>query len=48
LLNEALRARDVWLVAGCGAAGGVFLAVATLLADLVHSAIDPRVRQGPA
>jgi peptide/nickel transport system permease protein len=45
LLNEALHARDVWLVAGCGAAGAVFLAVATLVVDVAHSAIDPRVRQ---
>jgi peptide/nickel transport system permease protein len=45
LLNQALHARDVWLVAGCGAAGAVFLAVATLVVDIVHSAIDPRVRQ---
>lgn len=48
LLNEALRARDVWLVAGCGAAGAGFLAVATLLVDIVHAAIDPRVWRGRA
>ena len=29
LLFDALHARDVWLVAGCGAAGAAFLAVAT-------------------
>lgn len=43
LLFDALSARDVWLVAGCGAAGAVSLAVATTVADVVHAAIDPRV-----
>lgn len=43
LLVDALHARDVWLVAGCGAAGAAFLAAATLVVDIVHAAIDPRV-----
>ncbi len=43
LLFDALNARDVWLVAGCGAAGAVSLAVGTTLADVAHAAIDPRV-----
>ena len=43
LLFDALNARDVWLVAGCGAAGAVSLAVGTTLADVLHAAIDPRV-----
>lgn len=43
LLFDALNARDVWLVAGCGAAGAVSLAVGTTIADVVHAAIDPRV-----
>lgn len=43
LLFDALRSRDVWLVAGCGAAGAVSLAVSTALADVVHAAVDPRV-----
>lgn len=43
LLVDAMYARDVWLVAGCGATGAAFLAVATLVADLVHAVIDPRV-----
>lgn len=42
LLFDALRSRDVWLVAGCGAAGAAFLAVATTLADVAHAALDPR------
>ena len=33
LMLNALRARDVYLVAGCAAAGSVFLAVGTLLSD---------------
>jgi len=43
LLFDALGARDVWLVAGCGAAGALSLAVGTTLADVAHAAIDPRV-----
>jgi peptide/nickel transport system permease protein len=43
LLFDALRARDVWLVAGCGAAGAAFLAVGTTLADVMHAALDPRI-----
>lgn len=46
LLFDALRSRDVWLVAGCGAAGAVSLAAGTTLADLLHAAIDPRVLEG--
>ena len=33
LMLDALRARDVYLVAGCAAAGSVFLAAGTLLSD---------------
>jgi peptide/nickel transport system permease protein len=43
LLFDALRSRDVWLVAGCGAAGAVSLAIATTLADVLHAALDPRL-----
>ena len=43
LLFDALLARDVWLVAGCGAAGAVSLAVATTMADVMHAALDPRL-----
>lgn len=43
LLFDALLARDVWLVAGCGAAGAVSLAVATTVADVVHATLDPRL-----
>jgi peptide/nickel transport system permease protein len=43
LMLDALRARDIYLVAGCAAAGAVFLAAGTLLSDLALAAIDPRV-----
>jgi peptide/nickel transport system permease protein len=42
LLFDALRARDVWLVAGCGATSAAFLAVSTTVVDIVHAALDPR------
>jgi peptide/nickel transport system permease protein len=45
LLFDALRARDVWLVAGCGSSGAGVLALATFVADVAHAALDPRVRQ---
>jgi peptide/nickel transport system permease protein len=44
LMLDALRARDVYLVAGCAAAGAVFLAFGTLLSDVVLAVIDPRAR----
>ena len=46
LMYEALRARDIYLVAGCAAMGGVFLAFGSLAADLLLVAADPRVREG--
>jgi peptide/nickel transport system permease protein len=45
LMVDALRARDLFLVAGTAAAGAVCLAAGTLAGDLVHAAIDPRVRE---
>ena len=42
LMLDALRARDVYLVAGCAAAGSVFLAVGTLLSDVALALVDPR------
>ena len=39
---DALRARDVFLVAGCAGMGAVFLALGTLVSDLALAAIDPR------
>jgi len=45
LMLQALNARDVFLVAGCAAAGATFLAVGTLVSDLALAWIDPRVRE---
>jgi peptide/nickel transport system permease protein len=42
LMLDALRARDVYLVAGCAAAASVFLAAGTLLSDLALALVDPR------
>jgi peptide/nickel transport system permease protein len=46
LMVEALRARDLYLVAGCGAAGALFLALGTFLSDLLLALADPRARLG--
>jgi peptide/nickel transport system permease protein len=45
LMLDALRARDVYLVAGCAAAGSIFLAAGTLLSDAALAAVDPRSTQ---
>ena len=45
LMYEALRARDIYLVAGCAAMGSFFLAIGTLTGDLLLAAVDPRVRE---
>ena len=48
LMFEALRARDIYLVTGCAALGGLFLAVGSIISDLLLAAADPRVREGGA
>ena len=48
LLYDALRTRDLYLIAGSAAAGALFLAIGTLIADALHAAADPRLRQGTA
>ena len=45
-MYEALTAHDIYLVAGCAAAGATFLAIGTLIGDLMLAAVDPRVREG--
>jgi peptide/nickel transport system permease protein len=42
LMLDALRARDLYLVAGCAAAGSVFLAIGTIVSDVALVLIDPR------
>jgi peptide/nickel transport system permease protein len=44
LTIDALRYRDLYLVAGCAAAGTLVLALGLLIADLVIAWSDPRVR----
>ena len=46
LMFDALRARDIYLVAGCAATGAVFLAAGTWIADALLAWVDPRVRTG--
>lgn len=46
LMLDALRARDLFLVAGCAATGALFLAAGTLLADLLLAYADPRITSG--
>ena len=48
LMYDALRARDLFLVAGCAAAGSFFLAAGAFLSDLVQAWADPRLRQRDA
>jgi peptide/nickel transport system permease protein len=45
LMLDALRARDTYLVAGCAAAGTVFLAAGTLFSDAAVALADPRTRE---
>jgi len=45
LMLNALRARDVYLVAGCAAAGSIFLAAGTLASDVALACVDPRARE---
>src|SRR5438552_522186 len=46
LMLGALRARDVYLVAGCAAAGSIFLAIGTLVSDVALTLVDPRATAG--
>ena len=48
LMYDALKARDLYLVAGCAASGAFFLAAATLLTDVLLAFADPRVRSEEA
>jgi peptide/nickel transport system permease protein len=45
LMLNALRARDVYLVAGCAAAGSLFLAAGTLCSDAALAFVDPRAAE---
>jgi peptide/nickel transport system permease protein len=43
LMYQALQARDLYLVAGCAAAGSCGLAFGILVSDLAIAALDPRI-----
>lgn len=43
LMYDAIRARDLYLVAGCAAAGSLFLAAGSLASDVALAWADPRV-----
>jgi peptide/nickel transport system permease protein len=45
LMLDALRARDLYLVAGCAAAGSLFLAAGTLMSDAALALVDPRTSE---
>jgi peptide/nickel transport system permease protein len=45
LMYDGLRSRDLFLVAGCAAAGSFFLAVGTLVSDVALAVVDPRSRE---
>ena len=45
LMLQALRTRDIFLVAGCAGAGALFLAFGTLVSDLALAAVDPRASE---
>jgi peptide/nickel transport system permease protein len=44
LMLDALRARDVYLVAGCATAGSMFLAFGTVVSDAATVLVNPRTR----
>jgi peptide/nickel transport system permease protein len=44
LMYQALQARDLYLVAGCAAAGSCGLALGILVSDLALVAVDPRIQ----
>jgi peptide/nickel transport system permease protein len=45
LMYEALKGRDLYLVAGCAAAGSAGLAAGILLSDVALAVVDPRVEE---
>lgn len=45
LMLNALRQRDIYLVAGCAAIGSIFLAAGTFLSDAALAVADPRTTE---
>jgi len=48
LMYEGLVSRDLFLVAGCAAAGTCFLALGTFVADVALAVADPRIEEADA
>lgn len=48
LAVEAVALRDYDLVSACATLGGVLVVAGSLVADLLHAAADPRLREGGA
>jgi peptide/nickel transport system permease protein len=46
LMYDALRGRDLYLVAGCAATGALFIALGTFASDVILVTVDPRRRAG--
>jgi peptide/nickel transport system permease protein len=46
LMYDALRARDVYLVAGCATAGAAFVSLGTLISDGLLELVDPHFTNG--
>lgn len=46
LMFRALAGRDIYLVAGCAAAGSLFLGLGILASDLALALVDPRIEEG--
>jgi peptide/nickel transport system permease protein len=44
MMYTALRARDIYLVAGCAAVGAALVSIGLLIGDLILACSDPRVR----
>jgi peptide/nickel transport system permease protein len=45
LMLQALRARDIYLIAGCAGAGALFLALGTMVSDVALAVVDPRASE---
>jgi peptide/nickel transport system permease protein len=45
LMLQALRARDIYLIAGCAGAGALFLALGTMVSDVALALVDPRASE---
>jgi peptide/nickel transport system permease protein len=44
-MYDALRAHDIYLIAGCAAIGAALLSIGMLIGDVLLAITDPRVRE---